>query len=74
MCLFKVYNLAEKVKQTFGWTLQVILRTDSCKGFQVLPKRWIVERTFTWFESYRRFSKIYEFNTDTSVSNDKIDA
>ena len=59
-------ELAEKVRLAFGWTLQVILRADAHKGFQVLPKRWIVERTFAWFESYRRLAKGYEFNTDTS--------
>jgi putative transposase len=59
-------ELAEKVKKAFGWTLEVILRPDYIKGFKVLPKRWIVERTFAWFESYRRLSKDYEFNTDTS--------
>ena len=59
-------ELSERIKQTFGWTLQVVLRTDSNKKFKVLPKRWIVERTFAWFESYRRLSKDYEFNTDTS--------
>ena len=59
-------DLAEKVKKTFGWTLQVVLRTEYKKGFQVLPKRWIEERTFAWFESYRRLSKDYEFNIDTS--------
>jgi len=31
-----------------------------------MPKRWVVERTFAWFESYRRLSKDFEFNTDTS--------
>jgi len=59
-------DFVEKVKQAFGWTIQVVLRKDSNKGFQVVPKRWIVERTFAWFESYRRLSKDYEFNTDTS--------
>ena len=59
-------EIAEKIKHAFGWTLEVILRIDSNNGFQVLPKRWIVERTFAWFESYRRLAKDYEFNTDTS--------
>jgi putative transposase len=59
-------ELAENIKRAFGWTFEVVLRSDSEKGFQVLPKRWIVERTFAWFESYRRLSKDYEFNTDTS--------
>jgi len=31
-----------------------------------LPKRWVVERTFGWFESYRRLSREYEFNPRTA--------
>ena len=56
---------AEKIKHALGWTLEVILWSDSGKGFQVLQKKWIVERTFAWVESYRRLAKNYEFNTNT---------
>jgi putative transposase len=35
-------------------------------GFKVLPKRWIVERTFAWFNKFRRLSKDYEYLVDTS--------
>ena len=59
-------ELIEKVKMLFHWTLEIVLRKDSKSSFQVLPKRWIVERTFSWFESYRRLSKDFEFLTDTS--------
>jgi putative transposase len=38
------------VAQTWGWFLQTILRPVGVKGFVVLPKRWIVERTFAWLE------------------------
>lgn len=36
------------VQATFGWVLQTVLRPVGVKGFVVLPKRWIVERTFAW--------------------------
>jgi putative transposase len=36
------------------------------KGFQVLPKRWVVERTFSWTDQNRRMSKDYERLTETS--------
>ena len=36
------------------------------KGFQVLPKRWVVERTFSWIDQNRRMSKDYERLTETS--------
>ena len=37
-----------------------MLRPVGVKGFTVLPKRWIVERTFAWLARYRRYSKDYE--------------
>ena len=40
--------------------LEIVKRTDDMKGFVVLPKRWIVERTFGWIGRYRRMSKDYE--------------
>ena len=54
------------VKQWFGWILQTVLRPVDVKGFVVLPKRWIVERTFAWIGKYRRNSKDYERNTESS--------
>ncbi|MEZ4885986.1 MAG: transposase [Chitinophagales bacterium] len=48
------------------WVIEIVLRSRQQKGFSVQPKRWIVERTFGWFEHYRRLSKDYEFNPDTS--------
>jgi putative transposase len=48
------------VRGTFGWTLQTILRPVRAAGFVVLPKRWIVERTFAWINLYLHTSKDYE--------------
>jgi len=59
-------ELIDKVKCRFDWIIEIVLRTEKNENFDVLPKRWVVERTFAWFESYRRLSKDYEFNTDTS--------
>jgi putative transposase len=59
-------ELIEKTKSTFGWILEIVLRKDDSPKFAVIPKRWVVERTFAWFESYRRLSKDFEFNTNTS--------
>jgi putative transposase len=59
-------ELPEWVTETFGWLLQTILRPTSAEGFVVLPKRWIVERTFAWISRCRRHSKDYERTTDSS--------
>lgn len=59
-------DLIEKNKKSFGIILEVVLRKNDSTKFQVIPKRWVVERTFAWFESYRRLSKDFEFRTDTS--------
>jgi|SRR5215212_5552795 len=42
------------------WILKIVKRNDHLKIFQVLPKRWIVERTFSWLNRNRRLSKDYE--------------
>jgi len=59
-------QLIDWVKLTCGWVLEIIRRKDDVKGFQVLPRRWVVERTFGWLGRYRRLSKDYEGLTDSS--------
>ena len=59
-------ELADNVKVMFGWFVSIVLRSDSNKGFVVLPKRWVVERTLSWFEGFRRLSKDYEVQPCTS--------
>lgn len=46
--------------------LEITKRADAAKGFVVIPKRWMVERTFGWFTRYRRLSKDYEWLPATS--------
>ena len=43
--------------------LDIVKRPEGIKGFLLLPKRWIVERTFAWLGRYRRLSKDYEYHT-----------
>ncbi len=59
-------ELVDNVKKIYGWIIEIVMRSDKQKEFKVLPKRWVVERTFSWFESYRRLSKDYEFHAETS--------
>ncbi len=51
---------------TCSWVLEIVKRSDDAKGFQVLPRRWVVERTFAWLGRYRRLSKDYEALPETS--------
>lgn len=53
-------GIPDWVKETFGWVFQTVLRQENIKGFAVLPKRWIVGRTFVWLARHRRHSKDYE--------------
>lgn len=59
-------GLPEFVRATLGFTIEVVRRTGLTRGFEVLPKRWIVERTFGWLGRSRRHSKDYERNPETS--------
>jgi putative transposase len=47
------------------WVLEIVKRNDDVKGFKLLPKRWVVERTFSWLSNYRRLSKHYEYWNET---------
>jgi putative transposase len=53
-------ELVEWTMRVFGWILEVVVKVAGVSGFNVLPKRWIVERTFGWFNFQRRLSKDYE--------------
>jgi putative transposase len=54
-------------KETFDRVVEIVKRSD-LKKFVVLPKRWIVERTFAWLGKYRRLSKDYETLPESSES------
>ena len=62
-------QLVTWVRQLRVWRklrLEIVSRPEGTKGFVLLPKRWVVERTFAWLGRYRRLSKDYEFLTQTS--------
>jgi len=63
---YKGVDFMKWVMDTYRWILEVIKRPENTKGFILLPKRWVVERTFGWFNWYRRLSKDYEVLTETS--------
>jgi transposase len=59
-------NFASAVDELIGAAVEIAKRSDLHK-FVVIPKRWVVERTFGWLDKYRRFWKNCERYTDTLV-------
>lgn len=57
-------KLVEFAAKTYKWIIEIVKRNET--GFKVLPKRWIVERTFSWINNSRRNSKDYEYLVETS--------
>lgn len=54
------------VREQLDATLEIVERDPSQKGFHLLPRRWVVERTFAWLDRYRRLSKDYERDPNIS--------
>jgi putative transposase len=61
-------KLVDWTMRVCHWTLEIVRRRDGTKGFEVLPKRWVVERTLAWLGRYRRLSKDYEQLPQSSES------
>ena len=59
-------TLVTWVKKAFGWKLEIVEKPKDQIGFQVLPKRWVVERTFAWLVRQRRLARDYERLPETS--------
>lgn len=53
-------KLIEWLNRWCGWVLEIVRKLEQQTGFQLLRKRWIVERTFAWLAHSRRLSKDYE--------------
>jgi putative transposase len=59
-------HIVTEVRKQFGWRLEVVRRPANAKGFTVLPRRWVVERSFGWLGRYRRLCRDFEHTTVSS--------
>lgn len=53
-------KLREALRRIGKWTVEIIKRSDTAQGFEVLPRRWVVERTLAWLSRNRRLAKDFE--------------
>ena len=68
-------DIIEQVRKTFGYILKIVMRTDEKNGeFLPVKKRWVVERTFSWFDNDRRLCRNYELLIETSEAMVKLAA
>lgn len=65
-------KLVDWARRARKWTLEIVRRDESKRYFEVLPRRWVVERTFGWLSRYRRMSKDYEVLPATSETMIRI--
>lgn len=68
-------ELAEQVKKVYGYLIKVVMRTDNeTDEFKPINKRWIIERTFAWFDNDRRLCRNYELLAESSETMVKLSA
>ena len=61
-------KLKQALKGKGSWTIEVIRRCDDTKGFKLLPRPWVVERTFAWLGRCRRLAKDWETSIESSTA------
>jgi transposase len=66
-------GLAEEIKTKFGYTMRVVMRKNNTE-FEPVNKRWVIERTFSWFDNDRRLCRNYEMLLETSETMVKLSA
>ena len=61
-------NCRPLLPRTAHWTLEIVKRADTAHGFQLLPRRWVVERTLAWLNRNRRLAKDFEALIETAAA------
>ena len=65
---YNAWQVTDAIAANTGLRIEIVKRSDDMKGFVVLPRRWVVERTFSWFGRNRRLNKDYENLADTLLA------
>ena len=66
--IYRGKQLLDALSDCGPWTIEIVERSQGVKGFQLLPRRWVVERTFAWFGRCRRLAKDFEAAAATEVA------
>src|SRR5258708_37456078 len=61
-------KLETALAQIGTWSLEIIKRSDTAKGFELLPRRWVVERALAWLNRNRRLAKDFEASLESAVA------
>lgn len=61
-------KLANALIDKGKWTIEIVKRSDIAKGFEVIPRRWVVERTFAWLNRNRRLAKDFEASIESALT------
>lgn len=61
-------NLETALAQIGTWTLEIVKRSDAAKEFELLPRRWVVERTIAWLNRNRRLAKDFVATVESAVA------
>jgi transposase len=59
-------KLEQSLAKLGHWTLEIVRRSDAVRGFELLPRRWVVERTIAWFNRNRRLAKDFEATIESA--------
>jgi transposase len=66
--IYRGNQLVTALSHCGPWTIEIVERPQGVKGFQLLPRRWVVERTFAWFGRCRRLAKDFEGSPVTEAA------
>jgi transposase len=66
--IYRGNQLVNALSHCGPWTIEIVERPPGVKGFQLLPRRWVVERTFAWFGRCRRLAKDFEGSAETETA------